>query len=107
LPWSQGRLGRKRLGLSVSKHDGCELEDVCVLILPATGAHPSFGAGFFEELRSAPFLFHRNLRKQEALVGVILHQQAVLADFDLSNIEHAPQRRKHRDFVFELRQFRG
>jgi hypothetical protein len=37
-------------------------------------------------------LFHWNLRKQKALVGVILHQQAVLADFDLPNVEHAPQR---------------
>jgi len=40
-------------------------------------------------------------------MGVILHQQAVLADFDLANIEHTTERREHRNFVFELGQFRG
>jgi len=40
-------------------------------------------------------LFHRDLRQQDALMSVILHQQAVLADFDLSNIEHATERREH------------
>jgi hypothetical protein len=32
------------------------------------------------------------LRKQDALMGIILHQQAVLTDFDLANVEHATER---------------
>jgi len=76
----------------VPEHNGCELENVCVLILPATRAHACFGAGFFEELPPVPFLFHRNLRQQNALMSVISHQQAILTDFDLPNIKHATER---------------
>jgi len=101
------RLGCKRRAFGVSKHDGGELEDIRVLILPASEAHPRFGAGFFEKPLPVPSFFHRHLRQQDALVRGILHQQAMLADFDLAHVEHAPERREHRDFIFELWQFRS
>jgi len=82
-------------------------EDVCVLILPATGAHTRFGAGFFQELLSIPFFFHRHLRKQKTLVRAVLHEQTVLANLDLSNVQHAPKGRQHGDFILELRQLRS
>jgi hypothetical protein len=70
-------------------------EDVRVLILPAVGAHARFGAGFFQEPLPIPSFFNWNLRKQKALVCAVLHQQTVLTNFDLSNIQHAAKRRKH------------
>jgi len=79
-------------------------EDVGVLILPAIGVHARLRARFFQELLSIPFFFHRHLRKQEALMGAVLHQQTVLANFDLSNVQHPAQRREHRNFILELRQ---
>jgi len=79
-------------------------EDVCVLILPAAGAHARFGAGFFQKLLSTPFFVHRYLRQQKALVPTVLHQQTVLANLDLSNVQHAPERREHGDFIIDLRQ---
>jgi len=79
-------------------------ENVRVLILPATGAHTRFGAGFVQERLSIPFFFHRYLRKQKALVGAVLHQQTVLANLDLSNIQHAPKGRQYGDLIIDLRQ---
>jgi len=88
----------------LAEYQGCKHEDVCVLILPAARAHTRFGAGFVQEPLSIPSFFHRHLRKQKALMRAVLHQQTVLAKLDLSNVQHAPQRRQHRDFIFELRQ---
>jgi len=80
------------LRLFLAEHDRGKHEDVRVLVLPATGSHTRFGAGFFQKLLPIPFFFHRHLRKQKAFVSVILHQQTVLADFDLSNVHDAPKR---------------
>jgi len=95
------------LRLLLAEYHRGKHEDVRVLILPATGMHARFGAGFFQELLSIPFLFHRHLRKQKALVGAVLHQQTVLANLDLSNVQHAPKRRQHGDFILELHQLRS
>jgi len=88
----------------LAEYHRCKHEDVCVLILPATGAHTRFGAGFFQEPLSIPSFFHRHLRKQKALVCAVLHQQTVLADLDLSNVQHAPKGRQYGDFIIDLRQ---
>jgi len=37
-------------------------------------------------MSAGPFLFHRHLRKQQALAVAVLHQQSVLADPDLLKI---------------------
>jgi len=89
----------------LAEYNRCKHEDVRVLILPAAGEHTRFGAGFFQEGLSIPFFFHRHLRKQKALVRIVLHQQAVLTNFDLSNVQHPPKGRQHGDFILELRQF--
>jgi len=91
----------------LAEYHGSKHEDVCVLILPATGAHTRFGAGFFQKPLSIPFFFHRHLRKQKTLVRVVLHQQTVLANLDLPNVQYTPKRRQHGDFIIDLRQFRG
>jgi len=88
----------------LAEHHRGEHEDVRVLILPAAGAHPCFGAGFFQEPLPIPFFFHRHLRKQKALVRAVLHQQTVLAKLDQPNIQHAPKGRQHGDFIIDLRQ---
>jgi len=80
----------------------CKHEDVCVRILPTAGPHTCFGTGFFQEPLSIPFFFYRHLRKQKALIRAVLHQQTVLANLDLSNVQHTPKRRQHGDFIFEL-----
>jgi len=82
-------------------------EDICVLILPAAGMHARFGAGFFQELLSIPFFLDRHLRKHKTLVRAVLHQQTVLANLDLPNVQHAPKGRQHGDFIVDLRQLRG
>jgi hypothetical protein len=88
----------------LAEYHRCKHEDVCVLILPAIGAHARFGTGFFQEPLSIPFLFHRYLRKQKTLVPAVFHQQTVLANLDLPNVLHPPKGRQHGDFIFELRQ---
>jgi len=67
--------------------------------------HTSFHAGFFQELLSIPSFVHRHLRKQKALVRAVFHQQTVLANLDLTNVQHAPKGRQHGDFIIDLRQF--
>jgi len=79
-------------------------EDVCVLILPTAGVHTCFGAGFSQEPLPIPSFFHRHLRKQKTLVRAVLHQQTVLANLDLSNLQHAPKGRQHGDFIIDLLQ---
>jgi len=46
-----------------------------------------------------------NLWQQESLGFVPLHDQAIAARLDLLDIQHAAQRREHRDFVVQFRQF--
>jgi len=46
-----------------------------------------------------------HLWQQESLGFIPLHDQAVTARLDLLDIQHAAQRREHRDFVLQLRQF--
>jgi len=87
-----------------AEYHRCKHEDVGVLILPATGAHTGFGAGFFQEPLSIPSFVHRHLRKQKALVRAVFHQQTVLANLDLPNVQHPPKGRQHGDFIVELRQ---
>jgi len=89
----------------LAEYHRCKHEDVRVLILPAARAHTRFGAGFFQEPLSIPFFFHRHLRKQQALVSAVLHQQTVLANLDLPNVQHPPKGRQHRNFIIDLRQF--
>jgi hypothetical protein len=79
----------------LAEYHRCKHEDVCVLILPAARTHTRFGAGFFQEPLSIPSFFHRHLRKQKALVRAVLHQQTVLANLNLSNVQHTPKGRQH------------
>jgi len=88
----------------LAEYDRCKHEDVCVLIFPTAGADTRFGAGFFQESLATPSFFHRHLRKQKALVRAVLHQQTVLANLDLADVQHAPKGRQHGDFILELRQ---
>jgi hypothetical protein len=80
------------LRLLLAEYHRCKHEDVRVLILPAARVHTGFGAGFFQKLLPIPLLFHRHLRKQKALVSAVLHQQTVLPNLDLANVQHSPQR---------------
>ncbi|MGA2905742.1 MAG: fused MFS/spermidine synthase [Candidatus Korobacteraceae bacterium] len=59
-----------------------------------------------QEFLPVPAFFRRHLRKQEAFVVAILHQQAVLPNLDLPDIGYTPQRREHRNFVFKQAQLR-
>jgi len=93
------------LRAGLAEHHGSEHKDVCIFVLPALGRHACLGAGFFQERLPVPFLLHRNLGQEKPFIDSVLHEQAVFADLDLSNIAHAPQRRQHRDFVVELAQF--
>jgi len=86
----------------LAEYHRCKHEDVSVLILPAAEAHARLGAGLFQELLSIPFFFHGHLRKQKALECAVLHQQTVLTNHDLLNVEHAAKGRKHGDFIIEL-----
>jgi hypothetical protein len=79
----------------LAEYHRCKHEDVCVLILPAAGAHTRLGAGFFQEPLPIPSFFNRHLRKQNALVRTVLHQQTVLANLNLSNVQHTPKGRQH------------
>ena len=72
-----------------------EGEDIRIIILPAAGVHPRLAAGLLKKGLPVPFLFHRHLRKQQALAVAVLHQQSVLANLDLLNIGNSPQRREH------------
>jgi len=88
----------------LAEYHRCKHEDVRALILPAAGAHTRFGASFFQEPLSIPSFFRRHLRKQKALVRAVPHQQPVLANLNLSNVQHAPEGRQHGDFILDLRQ---
>lgn len=91
----------------LAEYHGCEHEDVSIFGLPATGSHARLGTGFFKELLPIPPFFDRDLREQKAFMIAVPHEQTVLPNLDLSNIEHAPHGREYRDFVFQLWCLRG
>jgi hypothetical protein len=87
--------------LVLAKHNSSKQEDVGTLILPARRVHPRLDAGFFQKSGTIPSRFQGNLREQDTFKIAVLHQQPVLSDVDLLNIQHASQRRQNRDLIFE------
>jgi len=99
---------RKRFrGLAFIEHDGRKRIDVSRIVLPGFGGEPGLQAEFLKVGFPVPALFGWHLRKKDSLAAALHQQQAVPADAYVLEVENVVERREHRDFVFQLREFPG